>query len=91
MTGTVVPYVPYVPHLTLVAFAYPFHLLNAIVLDPVHLLRVILPQSLELLALVLLDIVKHLVDLLRPWRHSHASAAQTPLDASAPARNSGKY
>lgn len=88
MSGTVVSYVPYVPHLTLVALANPFHLLDAIVLDSVHLLRVILPQSLELLALILLDVVEHLVDLLRPRRYSYASTAQAPLDASAPARNS---
>lgn len=88
MTGTVVSYVPYVPHLTLVALANPFHLLDAIVLDSMHLLRVILPQSLELLALILLDVVEHLVDLLRPRRYSYASTAQAPLDASAPARNS---
>lgn len=88
MTGTVVPYVPYVPHLPLVAVANPLDLLGAIVLDSMHLLRVVLPQSFELLALVLLDVVEHLVDLLRSRRHPHASTAQTPLDASAPARNS---
>lgn len=80
--GTIVSYVSYMLHLTLVALADPFYLLNAIVLDSVYLLRVILPQSFELLALVLFDIVEHLVDLLGSRRHAHASAAQAPLDAS---------
>lgn len=86
MAGTVVPYVSYMPHLTLVAVANPFHLLNAIVLNSVHLLRVVLSQSFELLTLVLLDVVEHLIDLLSSRRHTYASAAHAPLDASAPAR-----
>jgi len=73
-------------HLTLIAVADPFHLLNAIVLNSMHLLCVVLSQSFELLALILLDIVEHLVDLLGPWSHAHASAAHAPLDASAPVR-----
>lgn len=88
MAGTVVPYVSYMLHLTLVAVSDPFHLLNAIVLNSVYLLCVIFPQSFELLALILLDVVKHLVDLLGSWRHAHASAAQATLDASAPAKDS---
>lgn len=41
--GTIVSYVSYMPHLTLVAVANPFHLLNAIVFNSVYLLRVVLP------------------------------------------------
>lgn len=88
VTGTIVPYVSYMLHLTLVTVADPFHLLNAIVLNSVYLLRVVLSQSFELLTLVLLDVVEHLVDLLSPRRHTNASAAQAPLDTSAPARDS---
>lgn len=77
-------------HLTFVAVADPLHLLNAIVFNSVHLLRIVLPQSFELLALVLLNVVEHLVDLLSSRRHPYTSTAQAPLDASAPARDTGK-
>lgn len=77
-------------HLTLVTVTNPLHLLDAVVLNSVHLLRVVLPQSFELLALVLFDVIEHLINLLRSWRHSHASATQAPFDATAPAKRFGK-
>lgn len=83
MTGTVIPYVSDVSHLSLVTFAYPFDLLCTIVFDPVHLLGVVLPQPLELLAFVLFDIVQHLIDLFGPWGTADASVTHAPSHAAA--------
>ena len=84
MIRPIVPYIPDVPHLSLIAVPYPFDLFRAVVLYPVHLLRVILSQTLELLTLVLFNVVQHLIDLLGSRCDTHASAAETPSATAAP-------
>lgn len=90
VTGTIIPYIPYMLHLTFVAVANPFHLLSAVVFNSVHLLGIVFPQFFKLLALVLLNVVKHLVDLLSSRRHSYTSTTQAPFAASASAKNMRK-
>lgn len=90
MTGTIVPDVAYVSHLTLVTVPNPFHLLNAVVLDSVHLLSIVLTQSLQLLTLILLYVIQHLINLFCSWGRTHAPAAKTPFYTTAPGKYRGK-